>query len=221
VHTRLPSVAASLILFGSLALFLVMPALAWGSVSGLLAHPARLGIYVVLIIGTVAFFFAGTNLVSFNWDDPRSRTLIFVSLVVTAMLVYLPANADRRDIAVFDGDYVRYTGLALYAVGCWLRIGPMFALRKRFRVPWTEQEEHYLVTTGFYRFIRHPSYLGVVLAVMGWMLVFRCWIGFLLCVAIIPLAIPQVRKEEAKLLEEFGEPYAEYQKRTWIWPFIR
>jgi len=43
----------------------------------------------------------------------------------------------------------------------------------------------------------------------------------LLCCALIPLAIPQMRKEEAKLMAEFGEPYAAYQKRTWLWPFIR
>jgi protein-S-isoprenylcysteine O-methyltransferase Ste14 len=217
----MPKVGAPLFLFGSLALFFVIPALAWGSVSGLLAHPARLGAYVVVIIGTVAFFFAGTSLASFTWDDPKSRAVMLVALPVTALFLYLPAYADRHDIAVFDGDYVRYTGLALYAIGCWLRIGPMFALRKRFRAPWTEQEQHYLVTTGFYRYIRHPSYLGVIVAAMGWMLICRCWIGFLLCAATIPPAIPQIRKEEAKLLAELGEPYAEYQKRTWIWPFIR
>ncbi len=218
---RRPDLPVSLFLVVSIALFFVLPALAWGSVSGLLAHPARVGAYLVIIIGVVAFPFAGTNIATFKWDDPTSRAIMLISLAVTAVFLFVPAYTDRHDIAVFDGDVVRYAGLVIYALGCWLRIGPMFALKQRFRAPWTEQEEHYLVTTGYYRYIRHPSYLGVFLAVMGWFLLFRCWIGFLLCFVVIPLGARQVRKEEAKLLAEFGERYAEYQKRTWLLPFIK
>ena len=122
---------------------------------------------------------------------------------------------------VFDGDVVRYLGLVLYAAGCVLRIGPMFTLKNRFRAPWTTQEQHYLVTTGFYRYIRHPSYLGAFLAMLGWFLVFRCWIGFVVCLLLIPLAIPELHKEEKMLKDEFGEEYAAYQRRTWMLPFVR
>jgi protein-S-isoprenylcysteine O-methyltransferase Ste14 len=122
---------------------------------------------------------------------------------------------------VLDGDVVRYLGLAVYAAGCVLRIGPMFTLRKRFRAPWTAQEQHYLVTTGFYRYIRHPSYLGLLLTLFGWFLVFRCWIGFALCLLLVPLGIPEIRKEEKMLTDEFGEEYTAYQRRTWMLPFVR
>lgn len=178
-----PSIPTTLFLAAMMVLYLVVPAVAWGSLSGLLAHPARAGMYLVGIIATVAFFFSGCNLASFRWDDRASRITIVVSTLVGLPLAYLPAYCDRHDIAVWDGDIVRYAGLATYAVGCVLRIGPMFALRNRFRAPWTDQEEHYLVTTGFYRYIRHPSYLGQFLLLMGWFLVFRCGIGFLLCCA--------------------------------------
>ena len=218
---RRPSIPITLFLGAMMVLYLVVPALAWGSLSGLLAHPARAGMYLVGMIGTVAFLFSGCNIASFKWDDRASRVTIVVLVLAGLPMTFLPAYGDRHDIAVWDGDIVRYAGLATYALGCVLRIGPMFALKDRFRAPWTNQEEHYLVTTGFYRYMRHPSYLGQFLLLMGWFLVFRCWIGFLLSCALIPLAIPQMRKEEAKLMAEFGEPYAAYQKRTWLWPFIR
>ena len=41
-------------------------------------------------------------------------------------------------------------GLALLIAGCILRVGPMFEL-VRFRPPWLKQDEHRLVTTGFYQ----------------------------------------------------------------------
>ena len=72
--------------------------------------------------------------------------------VLTLVMAWLPAYADRRDIATLDGDISRYTGLALLMLGCILRVGPMFELGPRFRPPWVKQEDHRLVTTGFYRY---------------------------------------------------------------------
>ena len=218
---RRPDLITTLFLVVMLVFYVVLPAFAWGSLGGFLAHPARAGMYLAGIIATVAFFLSGCNFATFNWDDRASRITIISFILIAPLLTYLPAYGDRHDIAVWDGEVVRYAGLATYAVGCVLRIGPMFVLKNRFRAPWTEQEEHFLVTTGFYRYIRHPSYLGQFLLMMGWFLVFRCWIGFVVSCALIPLAVPQMRKEDAKLLAEFGEAYADYQKRTWLWPFIR
>jgi protein-S-isoprenylcysteine O-methyltransferase Ste14 len=214
---RPPGLTATVFLIAMMALYLVMPALAWGSLSGLLGHPARAGMFIVGIVATVAFLFSGCNFASVNWDHVASRVTIVIGILVALVLTYLPAYGDRHGIAVWDGEIVRYAGLAIYTVGCVLRIGPMFVLKNRFRAPWTNQDEHFLVTTGFYRHIRHPSYLGQWLLTMGWFLVFRCWIGSLFCCALIPLAIPQLRKEETKLLAEFGETYATYQIKGDRW----
>jgi hypothetical protein len=70
--------------------FFVVPALAWGSVTGLFGHPARAGVYLVGIIGTVAFFFSGCNLASFKWDDLASRITIVISLLIVPPLMFLP-----------------------------------------------------------------------------------------------------------------------------------
>jgi protein-S-isoprenylcysteine O-methyltransferase Ste14 len=218
---RRPDLLTTIFFAAVTVVYLVVPALVWGSLGGLLAHPARAGLYLFGIVASVAFFFSGCNLGSFRWDDRGSRIVILVSIVVMPALMFLPVYGDRHDIAVWDGDLVRYAGLAIYAAGCVLRIGPMFALKGRFRAPWADQDEHYLVTTGFYRYMRHPSYLGQMLLLMGWFLVFRCWIGFAISCALIPLSIPLIRKEEAKLLTEFGESYADYRRRTWLWPLIR
>jgi protein-S-isoprenylcysteine O-methyltransferase Ste14 len=221
VTSRMPDFRITLLLVGSTLLFFVLPAWAWGSVSGLLAHPARAGTFAVAVAGAIAFCFSGMDFTSLKWDDRRTRLVIPALTGVTLLLTMLPVYADRHDIMVFDGDAVRYLGLVAYAAGCLLRIGPMFTLKNRFRAPWAAQQQHYLVTTGYYRYIRHPSYFGLFLALLGWFLVFRCWIGCVVALLLVPLAIPEIRKEEKMLLDEFGEEYAAYQRRTWILPFVR
>jgi protein-S-isoprenylcysteine O-methyltransferase Ste14 len=217
----MPDIRITLLLVVSTLLLFALPIWAWGSVSGLLAHPARAGTFLVAAAGAVAFLFSGMDFTSLKWEDRRARIVLVAGIAIMAPLLFLPVYADRRDIMVFDGDAVRYLGLVLYAAGCVLRIGPMFTLKKRFRAPWTTQEQHDLVTTGFYRYIRHPSYLGAILALLGWFLVFRCWIGFVVGLLLIPLGIPEIRKEEKMLADEFGEEYAAYKERTWMLPFVR
>ena len=83
------------------------------------------------------------------------------------------------------------------------------------------QEGHELVTSGLYRVIRHPSYLGLLLFLLGWALVFRSVIGVLVSLLILPPLIARMNSEEALLESEFGERYSEYRRRTWrLVPFV-
>jgi protein-S-isoprenylcysteine O-methyltransferase Ste14 len=217
----MPDIRVTLLLMVSMLLIFTLPSWAWGNVRGLLAHPARAGTFLVAAAGALAFLFSGMDLTSLTWEDRRTRIVLPASIAVMAPLLFFPAYADRRDIMVFNDDAVQCLSSVVYAAGCVLRIGPMFTLKKRFRAPWMTQEQHYLVTTGFYRYIRHPSYLGAILALLGWFLVFRCWIGFGVGLLLIPQAITEIRKEEKMLAEEFGEEYAVYKRRTWMLPFVR
>jgi protein-S-isoprenylcysteine O-methyltransferase Ste14 len=221
VASRMPDIRITLLLVPSTLLIFAFPCWAWGDVRGLLAHPARAGTLLVAAAGSLAFLFSGIDFTSLKWEDRRTRIVLPALIAITVPLLFLPAYADRRNISVFDGDTVRYLGLVVYVVGCVLRIGPMFTLKKRFRAPWTTQDQHNLITTGFYRYIRHPSYLGAILALLGWFLVFRCWIGFVAGLLLTPLAIPAIRKEEKMLADEFGEEYEAYRRRTWMLPFVR
>ena len=107
-----------------------------------------------------------------------------------------PAYDDRHDLATIDGDATRYLGLVLLVVGAVLRVGPMFVLGRRFTWPLASQETHVLMTTGFYRFIRHPSYLGAFLGGIGWVLIFRSGLGLILMALLFPVFLPLVEEEE-------------------------
>ncbi len=91
----------------------------------------------------------------------------------------------------------------------------MFVLGRRFSGLVAIQEHHELVTTGIYRHIRHPSYLGFLIGFIGWMLLFRCGVGLLLVAPAFWILVARMDAEEALLTSEFGRAYAEYRERTW------
>jgi len=111
--------------------------------------------------------------------------------------------------------------LVLFLVGGWLRVWPTFILGERFSPFVAIQPGHELVTDGLYRTIRHPSYLGGLVAVAGWVLIFRSALGLLLLAPGVAITVRRINAEEALLESEFGAQYAAYRQRTWrLLPFV-
>jgi protein-S-isoprenylcysteine O-methyltransferase Ste14 len=113
------------------------------------------------------------------------------------------------------GDWVRWLGVVLFALGGVLRIVPVFVLGRRFSGLVAIQPGHTLVTTGIYGTIRHPSYLGLIVMMLGWALAFRSLLGVVLAALTIMPLIARMNSEEALLADQFGAEYAAYRARTW------
>jgi protein-S-isoprenylcysteine O-methyltransferase Ste14 len=80
-----------------------------------------------------------------------------------------------------------------------------------------------LVTTGPYRLVRHPVYLGLALLAMGQALAFGSWLALTIVLfAIVPTFAWRAHAEENLLNRVFGERYAVYRRRTgMIIPYLR
>jgi protein-S-isoprenylcysteine O-methyltransferase Ste14 len=72
-----------------------------------------------------------------------------------------------------------------------------------------------VVTGGPYRWVRHPSYTGLLLIALGFALGARNWLALLVC-AVVPVLglLPRIAVEESELTRVLGEPYRRYQKTT-------
>jgi protein-S-isoprenylcysteine O-methyltransferase Ste14 len=71
-----------------------------------------------------------------------------------------------------------------------------------------------LVTTGTYRYIRHPLYSSLLFLAWGVFFKAPSWLGGLLALAATLFLVATARVEEAENLRFFGEVYREYMRRT-------
>jgi len=72
-----------------------------------------------------------------------------------------------------------------------------------------------LETRGIYSVIRNPSYLGMLVTSLGWVLAFRSGVGVLLALSLLIPLPARIRAEERLLGEHFGAEYDAYVARTW------
>jgi protein-S-isoprenylcysteine O-methyltransferase Ste14 len=162
----------------------------------------------------VAALFTQGHIGTGEREDRGNRWVIAVFGVVGLLLGYVPAYTERLGLLTIDGDAVRWIGVVLNGLGGALRIYPVFVLGRRFSGLVAIQPDHTLVTDDIYGVIPHPSYLGLILNVLGWVLAFRSGVGLLLTALLVPPLVARMRAEEALLHAHFGSEYDAYCKRT-------
>jgi protein-S-isoprenylcysteine O-methyltransferase Ste14 len=108
------------------------------------------------------------------------------------------------------------SGLAITVAGAAFRIWAIVTLGRFFRLVVVIQPDHQLVDRGPYRRIRHPSYTGLLVAVLGLGLALDDWVA-LLAISLLSLAglLIRIQAEERALLAALGDQYAAYMARSW------
>ncbi len=109
---------------------------------------------------------------------------------------------------------IRWVGVPLLAAGIVLRIVSRLALGRQYSRHVQTNPAHRLITTGIYRFIRHPAYLGYFCLLLGIPLCFGSVVGFACGLAAVATMLYRIRIEEAALAGWFPDEYCQYQART-------
>jgi protein-S-isoprenylcysteine O-methyltransferase Ste14 len=185
-----------------------------GGFGPFLAHPPFIAVLVVFVLLLGAAMFTQGNLNPGEREDRGNRWVIWALTGLSVALAYVPAYTDRIGLWTLDGEAMRWIGVVLGAIGGTLRILPVFVLGRRFSGLVAIQKEHRLVTTGIYATIRHPSYLGLLMTVAGWVLVFRSGMGLIIAALFVPIILGRIRAEERLLASQFGAEYEAYRART-------
>ncbi len=200
---------------GGVLVYLGLAVLGWGGFDPFFSNPARIALVIATVAMVVVGLLSSVNLSTGEREDRSNRWVIGALGLIGLLSAWLPAYTDRREFWVFDGDAVRWLGVALYVGGGALRLWPVFVLGRRFSGLVAIQPGHALVTDGIYSVIRNPSYVGLLVLSLGWALAFRSGVGVLLAALNIPPIVARIRSEEKLLRAHFGEEYEAYRTRTW------
>jgi protein-S-isoprenylcysteine O-methyltransferase Ste14 len=115
-----------------------------------------------------------------------------------------------------------FVGICLMLLGIALRWYSAAVLGKYFTFDVAIQSGQVLIEVGPYRYIRHPSYSGALLTLLGFGLALGNWAGLAATLSCMGFAYAyRIPVEEAALASALGESYKQYMRRTWrLVPFV-
>lgn len=106
-------------------------------------------------------------------------------------------------------------GLGLFSFGVILRWYSIWYLGRYFTVDVSIAAEQRVIDSGPYRFIRHPSYTGALVAFLGFGFCLGNWMAILsVMLPILGAFLWRIHVEERALSEGLGDDYRNYMQRT-------
>jgi protein-S-isoprenylcysteine O-methyltransferase Ste14 len=117
---------------------------------------------------------------------------------------------------------VRILGAAFFLGGALLLLWVHRVMGSLFSPVVQLKENHRLITSGPFRYIRHPMYSSVLACILGGFLLTANWAYFLIQVCIFTaLILLRVPEEERMLAGRFPAEFEVYRQKTWqIIPFV-
>ena len=113
-------------------------------------------------------------------------------------------------------DAITVTGIVLMLGGLSFRVWAIRTLDRAFSATVQIKKDQQLITSGPYRWLRHPSYTGAWLLMVGVALLFHSWAGVLIMgPGMLRVYARRISMEEITLERAFGETYQAMKNTTW------
>ncbi len=148
--------------------------------------------------------------------------LLFVAVRIATGTAHFTNSRLIFTRVIFPPSIVRdWTAAALSVIGVGFAIWARVHLGRNWSPRPAVKENHELVTTGPYTYVRHPIYTGLILMAFGTALTGSVW-GLGVFILAVLFYVPRIGKEEKIMLELFPDAYPMYQARTkklipWVW----
>lgn len=174
-------------------------------------------IAAMAIIFPIAAYYRIRSMTDEKLDRSREGPVFLIARVVLAgpFMLGLFAYLINPDWMAWSSLplplWLRWTGIALGAV---LLVWTFHTLGKNLTDTVVTRKEHTLVTHGPYRYVRHPFYVSLALAVLANSLATANWFLFLIGSATFVMLVLRTSREEACLLERYGVEYQTYMNQT-------
>jgi protein-S-isoprenylcysteine O-methyltransferase Ste14 len=143
-------------------------------------------------------------------DRDRSTRVLIALTLGAAIVAALGARSVAPELRT--PALLRMAGVVVMWVGLALRVWAIAALGVGFRTTVEVEPGQVVVSSGPYRWIRHPSYTGLLLLVAGFGAALGNWLSLAASVVLpLPAIVWRIHVEEAELNRVLGQAYRTYQ----------
>ncbi len=197
------------------ALVVVPVAVVRGSISNLTSCWQETVFYVMAVAAGSMSGLWGFKFSAGITESKPQRLFVWSAVVFLVLYLALAALLAKIGLATLKGSIWPTTGVVLVALGLALRLWAIYHLGCFHSAFVTIQAEHELVKTGPYALIRHPSYLGLLVAAAGVPLVFSTWLPLFALPGAFVLFKWRIDTEDEFLAAQFQEEFEKYKAGRW------
>jgi protein-S-isoprenylcysteine O-methyltransferase Ste14 len=179
------------------------------------------GLYTIWFAGELSILIRSFFRRGAHTRDRGSFLVVFGSILLGFTVANVLASS-APGAAIRAGRVAAFgVGVLLMAVGIALRFYAVIVLGRFFTPVVMVGSDQQVVDRGPYRWIRHPSYTGLLVTISGALLASTNWLALVGILPVLAGLLYRITVEEQALSEELGEAYRSYMRRTKrLLPFI-
>ena len=182
-----------------------------------IAELSRYLIPAFWVIWVVGWLIGAIGVKRALWRESRAtaiynRAPVLLGTLMLLLPRWLPATLTRRFVP--SGPAPPAIGTILVFLGLLFALWARWHLGRNWSGTVTVKKGHTLIRSGPYRYVRHPIYSGMLLALVGTALAIGAPYGFIATALILIGFVLKLRVEEERMRDTFPVDYDSYSRRT-------
>jgi protein-S-isoprenylcysteine O-methyltransferase Ste14 len=144
-----------------------------------------------------------------NYKPPKElRALFIIHYAPLLLIILLGPLTPIFNIWNFPTDWLItiLTGVVVFILGAYVYF--------KWEIFWNKTYKGQLVTTGIFKYIRHPHYTSLLIIGFGLALFFYSLAAMLIAIIAVPIMIWSIIDEEKNLKNQYGSEYKKYMKKV-------
>lgn len=175
--------------------------------------------FIELLVATTIrkIYTSGNNNSDLIFQNRSSIELFFLVLNAIGMIVPIVyVFSSVLDFADYTlPSWLAWAGVVLFALAILLLWRSHHDLGRNWTVIVSLRKKHELITSGVYKYIRHPMYSAHLIWAIAQIMILHNWIaGYSFLIVQIPFYYFRINNEERMMIEQFGNSYKSYMQKT-------